>query len=115
VILFDVNVLLNAHRPAQEDHRVARELLETVVNAPAPFAVSELVLTAFLRIATNPPAFTVPTPLDQAFRRSTEQRGSRPPGRSGRPELPALTPVPARRSGTDREPRRSTAGLARLD
>ncbi len=68
MILFDVNVLLNAHRSGQEHHRVARELLETVVNAPAPFAISELVLSAFVRIATNPRAFGVPTPLDDAFR-----------------------------------------------
>jgi uncharacterized protein len=67
VILFDVNVLLNAHRPGQEHHRVARELLEAVVNAPAPFALSELVLGAFVRIATNPRAFAVPTPLEDAF------------------------------------------------
>jgi uncharacterized protein len=63
VILFDVNVLLNAHRPGQEHHDVARRLLETVVNAPAPFAISESVLAAFVRIATHPRAFVVPTPL----------------------------------------------------
>ena len=68
MILFDVNVLLNAHRPAQEHHDVARELLEDVVNAPEPFALSELVLSSFVRIATNPRAFAVPTPLDDAFR-----------------------------------------------
>lgn len=68
MILFDVNVLLNAHRTGQEHHRIARQLLEAVVNAPAPFAVSELVLSAFVRIATNPRAFAVPTPLDDAFR-----------------------------------------------
>jgi uncharacterized protein len=68
VILFDVNVLLNAHRSSQEHHDVARKLLETVVNASAPFALSELLLTAFVRIATNPRAFAVPTPLDDAFR-----------------------------------------------
>jgi uncharacterized protein len=67
VILFDVNVLLNAHRPGQEHHQVARELLETVVNAPAPFALSEAVLGAFVRIATDPRAFRAPTPLDDAF------------------------------------------------
>lgn len=67
MILFDVNVLLNAHRSGQEHHRVARALLETVVNAPAPFALSELVLSAFVRIATDPRAFRVTTPLDQAF------------------------------------------------
>lgn len=68
MILFDVNVLLNAHRAGQEHHRVARELLETVVNTPAPFAISELVLSAFIRIATNPRVFAAPTPLDDAFR-----------------------------------------------
>jgi toxin-antitoxin system PIN domain toxin len=68
VILCDVNVLLNAHRSGQEHHRVARELLETVVNTPAPFGLSELVLGAFVRIATNGRAFSVPTPLDDAFR-----------------------------------------------
>jgi len=68
VILFDVNVLLNAHRHGQEHHGVSRALLEAVVNAAPPFAVSELVLTAFVRIATNPRAFAVPTPLGDAFR-----------------------------------------------
>jgi uncharacterized protein len=68
VILFDVNVLLNAHRSGQEDHAVARELLEEVVNAPAPFALSELVLVAFVRIATNRRAFAIPTSLETALR-----------------------------------------------
>ena len=68
MILFDVNVLLNAHRPAQDHHDVARGLLEDVVNASEPFALSELVLSSFVRIATNPRAFAVPTPLDEPFR-----------------------------------------------
>jgi toxin-antitoxin system PIN domain toxin len=38
------------------------------VSATAPFAVSELILSAFIRIATNPRAFAVPTPLEDAFR-----------------------------------------------
>lgn len=68
MILFDVNVLLNAHRSGQEHHRAALHLVETVVNAPAPFALSELVLSAFVRISTNPRAFAVPTTLADAFR-----------------------------------------------
>ena len=67
MILFDVNVLLNAHRSGQEHHGVARDLVERTVNAAAPFAVSELVLSAFVRIATNRRAFAVPTPLEDAF------------------------------------------------
>jgi toxin-antitoxin system PIN domain toxin len=68
VILFDVNVLLNAHRSGQEHHEVARALLESVVDAPEPFGLSELVSSSFVRIATDPRAFAVPTPLDVAFR-----------------------------------------------
>ena len=67
MILFDVNVLLNAHRSGQAHHVVARELLESVVNAPPPFAISESVLGAFVRIATHPRAFSTPTPLDIAL------------------------------------------------
>jgi toxin-antitoxin system PIN domain toxin len=75
VILFDVNVLLNAHRSSQEHHEVARELVESVVNAPEPFGLSELVLSSFIRIATSPRAFAVPTPLDVAFRFADRLRG----------------------------------------
>ena len=60
MILFDVNVLLNAHRSGQAHHVVARELLESVVNAPPPFAISESVLGAFVRIATHARAFMTP-------------------------------------------------------
>lgn len=67
MILFDVNVLLNAHRAGQEHHDVAGELLESVVNAAEPFGLSELVLSSFIRIATSPRAFAVPTPADVAF------------------------------------------------
>ena len=67
MILFEVNVLVNAHRSSQEHHEVARGLLESVVNAPEPFGLSELVLSSFIRIATNPRLFAVPTPLDVAF------------------------------------------------
>ncbi|MDO8209814.1 type II toxin-antitoxin system VapC family toxin [Conexibacter sp. CPCC 206217] len=67
MILFDVNVLINAHRAGQEHHDIARELVEHVVRGPEPFAVSELVMSGFVRIVTNPRAFAVPTPLDEAF------------------------------------------------
>jgi toxin-antitoxin system PIN domain toxin len=84
VILFDVNVLLNAHRSGQEHHAVARALLEEVVNTPAPFALSELVLAGFVRIASDPRAFAVPTPLEDAFR-FTDGLRSRSNARTVRP------------------------------
>ena len=67
MVLFDVNVLLNAHRPDQDHHRPALEAIEATVNDPAPFGLSDAVLSAFIRIATNPRAFKSPTPLDVAF------------------------------------------------
>jgi toxin-antitoxin system PIN domain toxin len=67
VILFDVNVLLNAHRVEQPDHEVARELLERTADDSRPFALSELVLSAFVRIATHRRALNPPTPLGDAL------------------------------------------------
>jgi uncharacterized protein len=67
VILFDVNVLLNAHRAEQSDHELARDLLQRTVTDAHPFAISELILSSFLRIATHPRALDPPTPLDEAL------------------------------------------------
>lgn len=51
--LFDVNVLVNAHRAEQAHHRLALETLERAALDPAPFALSEFVLSAFVRIVTD--------------------------------------------------------------
>ncbi len=67
MILFDVNVLLNAHRIEQPDHEVARDLLERTVGDVRPFALSELVLSSFVRIATHRRALSPPTPLGDAL------------------------------------------------
>jgi uncharacterized protein len=67
MILFDVNVLLNAHRVEQPDHELARELLQRTVADARPFAVSELILSSFVRIATNHRALDPPTPLVEAL------------------------------------------------
>jgi toxin-antitoxin system PIN domain toxin len=67
VILFDVNVLLNAHRAEQPDHEVARSLLENVAGDVRPFALSELILSSFVRVATHRRALNPPTPLSGAL------------------------------------------------
>jgi toxin-antitoxin system PIN domain toxin len=67
VILFDVNVLLNAHRLEQPDHEVARNLLERTAGDVRPFALSELILGSFVRIATHRRALNPPTPLGDAL------------------------------------------------
>ncbi len=67
MILFDVNVLLNAHRVEQPDHEVARDLLERTAGDVRPFALSELILSSFVRIATHRRALNPPTPLADAL------------------------------------------------
>ncbi len=67
MILFDVNVLLNAHRVEQPDHELARDLLQRTVMDARPFALSELVLSSFVRIATHRRALNPPTPLGDAL------------------------------------------------
>jgi uncharacterized protein len=67
VILFDVNVLLNAHRVEQPDHEVARDLLERTAGDVRPFALSELIFSSFVRIATHRRALNPPTPLGDAL------------------------------------------------
>jgi uncharacterized protein len=67
VILFDVNVLLNAHRVEQPDHALARGLLERTAGDVRPFALSELILASFVRIATHRGALNPPTPLAEAI------------------------------------------------
>lgn len=66
MVAIDVNVLLYAHREEFPDHARYQSWLETTVNAPSPYGIADLVLSAFLRLATNPGVFSTPTPLDKA-------------------------------------------------
>lgn len=77
LILPDVNVLLYAHRREYPEHEAYARWLRGVVASDEPFALSELVGSAFIRIVTNPRAFDPITPramavafLEQLRRRS---------------------------------------------
>ena len=61
MILPDVNILLAAHREEAPHHNAVRTWLAEVVMQDAAFALSDLVLAGFMRIATNPRAFNPPT------------------------------------------------------
>ncbi len=63
----DVNVLILAHREDAPDHELCAEWLRNLVEGEEPFALSELVLSSFLRIVTNRKIFDPATPM----RRST--------------------------------------------
>ena len=67
MILTDVNVLLYAHREDANDHKAYREWLEQVINGPSSYAMSDMVLSAVLRIATHPRIFDPPSPLQEAL------------------------------------------------
>lgn len=67
MILTDVNVLLYAHREDAADHRRFRNWLEDVIGQPDAFGVSEMVLSAFVRVVTHPRIFYPPSPLASAL------------------------------------------------
>lgn len=65
--LFDVNVLVYAHKEGTERHEEYFEWLLTAIDGPAPFALSELAMSGFVRIVTHPRIFDRPSSLDEAF------------------------------------------------
>lgn len=67
MILFDVNVLIHATRKQAVDHDRYRAWLERLIDGDAAFAVSELVLSSYLRIITNPKVVAKPVALNDAI------------------------------------------------
>jgi uncharacterized protein len=67
VILPDVNVLVYAFREAAPGHAEYREWLQRHLGGDEAFALSELVLSAVLRITTHPRIFAPPSTLPSAL------------------------------------------------
>ncbi len=67
MILVDVNVLVHAFREDSPRHADLRPWLEDLVDSDSAFALSELVLSGFLRVVTHPRVFSPPTPLERAL------------------------------------------------
>ena len=67
MILPDVNVLIFAFRKDVPQHAVCRPWLEGVVTGDAHFGLSPMVLSAVVRITTNPRAYRMPSPVEEAF------------------------------------------------
>jgi hypothetical protein len=67
VILADVNVLVGAFRRDAAHHEQCRRWLDGVVAGDARFGLSTLVLSAVVRVATNPRAFPATSTLEDAF------------------------------------------------
>lgn len=67
MLLCDVNVLVYAHRIDAPGHEAYREWLEQVINSNAAYAVSDIVLSGFLRVVTHPRVFDPPSRLEDAL------------------------------------------------
>lgn len=68
MVLPDVNVLVAAYRDDAPEHKSCRPWLENVLGGDEAFAVSDLVLSGFLRIVTHPRVFIHPSPRDEALK-----------------------------------------------
>ncbi|MEO1321233.1 MAG: TA system VapC family ribonuclease toxin, partial [Pseudomonadota bacterium] len=63
----DVNVLIYAFRAGTPHHQICKMWLDQRVRGDEAFAISNQVLSAVVRIATNRRLFEAPSPLDEAF------------------------------------------------
>ncbi len=73
--LVDVNVLVYAFRVDTPGHSQYFAWLERLVNSNEAYAVSDLVLSGFLRVVTHPRLFTPPTPVPDALAFAEAFRG----------------------------------------
>lgn len=67
MVLPDVNVLVYAHREDSVHHRDCLAWLEATLAGEARYAVSELVLSSFIRVVTHPKVFNAPSSLHDAL------------------------------------------------
>jgi toxin-antitoxin system PIN domain toxin len=74
MILIDVNVLVNAHRPDAVGHLKFRKWLEDVLSSGSTCGLSDVALAGVIRVVTHPRIFPDPTPLDIALGFTNELR-----------------------------------------
>lgn len=67
MLLFDVSVLVHAHREDAPNHAAFREWVEREINGDAAYGLSDLVLGGFLRVVTHTRIFAQPTPIKKAI------------------------------------------------
>jgi len=74
MVLIDFNVLVYAHRRDSLSHIACRHWLENCIDSEEAYGMSDLVLSAFLRIVTHPRIFKSPSRLEEALRFAYEVR-----------------------------------------
>ncbi|MCF6335041.1 MAG: type II toxin-antitoxin system VapC family toxin [Spirochaetales bacterium] len=65
--LFDVNILLYAHREDSPNHSKIIGFIEKSVQGNKSFGFSSLVLSGFLRVVTHPKVFNPPSEIETAL------------------------------------------------
>jgi toxin-antitoxin system PIN domain toxin len=68
MILIDANLLLYAYNTSSPEHPRAAAWLEGVLSGDAPVGLCWTTISAFLRISTNPRAFTSPLTAEEAVK-----------------------------------------------
>ena len=63
----DANLLLYAYNESAPQHETAKDWLEERLSSPEIFGLSWQIITAFLRISTNPKSFPLPFTLSEAI------------------------------------------------
>ncbi|MCB9419030.1 MAG: type II toxin-antitoxin system VapC family toxin [Ardenticatenaceae bacterium] len=74
MILFDVNILVYAHRADAPNHTAYRKWLEEIINSDQTYGVADIVLSGFLRIVTHPRVFNPPSETEVALTFTQEIR-----------------------------------------
>jgi toxin-antitoxin system PIN domain toxin len=67
MITVDTNVLVYAHREDSEFHERAKQIIESLRQTPAVWAVPWPCIHEFISIVTHPRIYRPPTSLEQAF------------------------------------------------
>lgn len=67
MLLADVNVLAYAARGEMAQHKACHAFVNDLVNGDESYAVTDWVISGFIRLVTNPRVFRTPTPLAQAL------------------------------------------------
>ena len=67
MLLIDVNVLIYAYRRESRDHAAYHGWLENTLHREPAIGLPDIVLSAVLRLLTNPRMYRAPTPLESAL------------------------------------------------
>lgn len=67
MLCLDVNVLIYAHRTSADGHHEVRSRLERRLDGTEPVGVPDVVLSGFVRIATNPRMSGAPSTKAEAW------------------------------------------------